>query len=100
VSDGVLGLLFKQNGMGDYVAEHKFHPKRQFRFDYAWPGRKVAVEYEGGLYQHGWHGSITRYASDCVKYNLAALDGWKVLRYTAADDWQTIVEQVKEALGE
>ena len=61
--------------------EYRFAPPRRFRFDYAWPDRMVALEYEGGLYAtKGGHTSISGYAKDCEKYNLAALAGWTVIR--------------------
>lgn len=81
------------------VTEYRFHPTRLWRFDFAWPDKKVAVEYEGGVYQRGSHQHLDRYTSDCQKYNAAQLLGWIVLRYTAADNYEDIVAQVKQALG-
>ena len=66
-----------------YEAEYKFHPTRRWRFDYAIPEMKVAVEYEGILSSKARHTSVTGFTNDCEKYNQAALLGWKVLRYTA-----------------
>lgn len=64
--------------------EHLFHPTRKWRFDYAWPGQKVAVEVEGGIYTQGRHTRGKGYADDMEKYNAAALRGWTLLRYTPA----------------
>lgn len=60
--------------------EFKFHPKRRWRFDFAWPEKKVALETEGGVWSGGRHTSAVGFILDCEKYNAAALGGWKVLR--------------------
>ena len=64
--------------------EYKFHPTRKFRFDYAFPRIKLAVEFEGGIWVQGRHTKGAGYAKDCFKYNSAADLGWTVLRYTPA----------------
>lgn len=64
--------------------EHKFHPDRKWRFDYAWPELKVAVEVEGGIYTRGRHTRGAGYEKDMEKYNAAALRGWTLLRYPPA----------------
>lgn len=55
---------------------------RRWRFDYAWPDKRIAVELEGGVWQGGAHQRAARFNSDCDKYNNAAVNGWTVLRYT------------------
>ena len=64
-------------------AEHRFAPPRRWRFDFAWPDRKVAVEVEGGIYTHGRHTRIGGFEADCEKYATATVQGWRVLRVTA-----------------
>lgn len=64
--------------------EYRFCHERKWRFDFAWPDRKVAVEIEGGLYKGGRHTSIIGFEGDCEKYNAAAMKGWMVLRYSTA----------------
>ena len=66
-----------------WVKEHKFHDKRKFRFDYAVIDLMLAIEYEGGTWSGGAHTRGKHYSSDCEKYNLAQINGWIVLRYTA-----------------
>lgn len=70
--------------------QYKFAlPQRQWRFDFAWPDIKVAVEYEGivmrkvnGQWQaSGGHATITGMRDDMIKYNAAAMLGWRVFRY-------------------
>lgn len=63
--------------------EYLFATGRKFRFDYAIPEIMVACEYEGILAGKARHTTITGYTNDCIKYNLATVNGWKVLRYTA-----------------
>jgi very-short-patch-repair endonuclease len=75
-----------------YEKEHKFHDKRKFRFDYAIPDIKLAIEYEGGTWSGGAHTRGKHYSSDCEKYNLAQINGWIVLRYTT--DTVKSVEQI------
>lgn len=63
--------------------EHKFHPERKWRFDYAIiRAQKVAIEYEG---TGGRHHTVIGYTKDCEKYNEAQLLGWKVYRFTCID---------------
>jgi len=62
--------------------EYKFAPGRRYPADFAWPQYKLLVEVEGGTYINGRHTRGVGYANDCRKYNLAALLGWTVLRYT------------------
>ena len=55
---------------------------QDWRFDFAWPNEKVAVELEGGTWIKGAHTRGNHYRSDCEKYNFAQISGWKVLRFT------------------
>lgn len=69
-------------GLPEPVPEHQFHPERKWRFDYAWPGYKVAAEVEGGTWAHGRHTRGRGFENDARKYNQAAVHGWLVLRFT------------------
>ena len=62
--------------------EVRFAPPRLWRFDFAWPGQGVAVECEGGVFSGGRHTRGRGFEDDCVKYNEAALLGYRVLRVT------------------
>jgi very-short-patch-repair endonuclease len=64
------------------VAEFRFHPKRRWRFDFAFPSQMVALEVEGGVWSHGRHTRGSGYVKDLEKYNAAAALGWQVLRVT------------------
>ena len=41
--------------MPGYNKEFSFHPERRWRFDYAWPALKVALEIHGGVFTNGRH---------------------------------------------
>lgn len=67
---------------GKWVSEHKGIEGRKFRFDCANPEKKIAIEIEGAIWTYGRHNQPTGMIQDMEKYNLAVLEGWKVLRYT------------------
>ena len=82
--------------------EHRFHPKRKWRFDFAWPSHLVAVEIDGGGWVSGRHNRASGQIADMDKYNADVLAGWKVLRYSG--DHLTkrpdeVFLEVLEALG-
>ena len=68
------------------IQEHSFpQPVREFyfmgwRFDFAWPELKIAVEIDGGTYIGGDHVRGKGYERDCKKNNKAQCAGWMVLR--------------------
>jgi very-short-patch-repair endonuclease len=64
------------------TAEHKFHPTRKWRFDFAHLDTKIAIELEGLTHKGGRHQSVKGYTADVEKYNEATLLGWTVFRLT------------------
>ena len=74
--------LCKMFGVSTPKREYKFYPVRRWRFDFAWPEEKVAVEIEGGVYIDGRHTRGEGYERDLEKYNAATASGWKVFRFT------------------
>ena len=64
------------------VPEFRFHPTRKWRFDFAYPEKKIAIEIEGGVWTGGAHTRGKHFESDCEKYNAATLLGWRALRFT------------------
>lgn len=77
--------------------EYKGIPNRRFRFDYALPDQLIAIEYEG-ISVGGRHATPFGYTNDTRKYNLAALNGWVVLRYTALN-YQEVENDITELLN-
>jgi very-short-patch-repair endonuclease len=64
------------------VKEHVFHDTRKWRFDFAWPLRKVALEVDGGVFTGGRHTRGAGFTEDCVKRNTAVIQGWRVINAT------------------
>jgi hypothetical protein len=81
--------------------EYRFHQRRKWRFDYAWPDRLVALEVEGGAWVGGRHNRGLGFLRDIEKYNEAVLAGWCVLRCTPKDiKTGAVFDLLKRAFGE
>ena len=78
-------------------AEFVFAAPRKWRFDYAWPHAKTALEIEGGAWSGGRHVRGAGFKKDQEKYNRAAVLGWRVIRCTPSDIWSGI-DSVAECL--
>src|SRR5260364_269901 len=63
--------------------EYRFDAMRRWKFDFAWPNWKIAVECEGGIGTQGRHTRALGVEADCSKYNAATVQRWRVLRLTA-----------------
>lgn len=93
-------LFFTQHGLPAPVAEFRFHPTRRWRFDYAWPAHRVALEVEGGIWVGGRHINPRGFFNDLEKYNAAAVLGWRILRVTPkAVGTLVAVQLVKDAIA-
>jgi len=85
------------------VREFRFSYLRRWRFDYAWPDHKLALEVEGGIWRKGGgaHSHPLNIERDIEKYNDAALRGWRILRVAPeklySDGWH-LVRQVFDSL--
>ncbi len=69
-----------------YESEYQFHHERKFRSDFmvrSLERMKVLIEYEGLNSAKSGHTTFVGYSENCIKYNLATVEGWDVLRYTA-----------------
>ncbi len=117
-----LALLFTQYGLVGFWREYPIrNPEtgRSFRIDFVWNapsirkggtseisllignGRKVAVEFRGGLTVGGWHLGIARYAGDCRKARRLSYLGWCYMPLTVLDMNKPalVIEEIKQALG-
>ena len=74
--------LCKLEGLPRPVREFRFCPDRKFRLDYAFVPQKLAVEIEGGIWIQGRHTRGFGFLNDMTKYNLLAINGWSLLRFT------------------
>lgn len=70
-------------GLPPFEQEFRFHNDRLWRFDFAWPQFLIALELEGGVYNHGRHTRPKGFEGDVEKYNEAARLGWSVYRATS-----------------
>lgn len=74
--------------------EFKFDDKRRWRFDFAIPEFKIAIEQEGGVWSNGRHTRGSGFVGDMEKYNRATELGWRILRYTPSNlnDTVTLIQ--------
>jgi hypothetical protein len=69
----------QEAGLPAPAREYRFHHKRLWRFDLAWPEIKLAIEIDG----NGRHNTVAGMANDDEKLNEAQILGWHVLRFNA-----------------
>jgi hypothetical protein len=80
--------------------EYHFYTGRRWRFDDAWPAKKIAVEIEGGVWVNGRHTRGQGFEDDMEKYNHAAKLGWRIFRFTPSQVGKLkAVEFMKGVLG-
>lgn len=89
---------FHQHKLAPF-AEYKFDESRKWRFDFAWPEWKIALEVQGGLFTNGRHSRGAALLKEHEKLNAAAMQGWKVL-YTIPDNlcMAETVDTIKTAI--
>ncbi len=71
--------------LADMVAEYKFTNSRKWKFDFAWPELKIAVELHGISDSSGGGGRHLRpigFTNDREKMNDAGIQGWIILEIT------------------
>lgn len=75
-----LAWQIRAAGLPQPCPEYLPIPGRKFRFDFAWPERRLLVEVQGGAWNGGKHGRGSGILTDQEKLNLAQLAGWRVLQ--------------------
>jgi very-short-patch-repair endonuclease len=65
-----------------WVSECRFHDERMWRFDFAFPPGKLAIEVDGGIWTAGRHSGGQGQIDDMEKMNNAVALGWQVLHFT------------------
>lgn len=63
--------------------EYRFDKVRKWRFDFAHPDTKIAIEIEGGVWNAGRHTRGLGFCRDCEKRNAATHAGWRVFNLPA-----------------
>lgn len=63
------------------VREFRFHPKRKWLIDFAYPDKKIGIEVHGGIWngKFGGHTSGSGRMRDMEKMNEASLLGWRII---------------------
>ena len=61
-----------------FVAEYVFCDGRNWRFDFAIPSKKIAIECQGGIFNGGRHTRGAALLKEYEKLNTAAAMGWQV----------------------
>lgn len=76
-------LLFQMKAVGlpEPEREYRFHDTRRWRFDFAYPEDKLAIEVHGGIWVRGRHTRGSGFTKDSEKYTEAALLGWRILHF-------------------
>lgn len=77
--------IYEQLLGGEWWAEWPFHPTRKWRFDYACPELKIAIEVDGGIFTGGRHSGGVGQLKDFEKGNAACAMGWYVFHTTPED---------------
>ena len=77
-----LRLVLHRNGLPAPVPQYvvRDRGRRIARVDFAWPDRRVAVEYDGA-----WHAESGQFGRDRRRINRLLAAGWQVVFVTAAD---------------
>jgi hypothetical protein len=83
----VAELLLLLENAADWRWEYWFHPVRKFRFDFACPAIKLAIEIHGGVFTRGRHVRPAGIIADCEKQRIAVAHGWRVLPYVPVSSY-------------
>jgi len=80
--EGLFLFQIRAVGLPEPETQYRFASPRRWRFDIAYPDRRLAAEIEGGTWTGGRHVRGSGFEKDCEKYNEAVLQGWRVFRFT------------------
>ena len=97
-----LAALFRKERVKGWKRQHRYVPGRMFRADFAFPEQKLIVEVDGGVFNRRAHGSVAGIIADMQRTNLAAINGWRVMRFRpdeVSKQPERVVEQVLDALA-
>lgn len=82
----------------EWQTEYKFNNNRKWRFDFALPEKKLAVEIDGGIWTNGRHVRGSGFLKDMEKLNSAVELGWKVLRYEKPEKIIEYKKQIEKCM--
>jgi hypothetical protein len=91
-------LLIGRSGLPAPIAQYRVFDRNGFvaRVDFAWPERRLALEYDGL-----WHGGAGQFIRDRERLNRLREAGWQVVFVTAADlrDPDRLLARIAAALA-
>ncbi len=92
--------MCRSHGIPEPIWELYFFPGRKFRFDWAWPENKIALEVQGGNWIGGRHVRPAALEDEHDKRNEAAISNWRIL-YCTPEEVTTgeVFPVIKRALG-
>lgn len=90
-----------------FVREHRFHPERRWRFDFAVPALMIGVELQGGIFaskKKSGHKTGVGIRNDMAKSREAQRLGWRVFQFYidevksgfAADYMRRVLQEIGE----
>jgi len=76
-----LAWLLSRHRFPPAEREYRFHHRRRWRFDFAWPGFGLALELDGLVRSgRGGHQTVDGILADAEKAEAALLAGWIIYR--------------------
>lgn len=95
----IVTAVYLGAGLPAPVFEYRFHDKRKWRIDIAFPAQRLAVEVQGGIFIQGRHSRGAALLKEWEKLNTLACMGWRVMYCQPKDVCMShFIEQIKTAL--
>jgi len=81
------------------LPEYRFHPTKGWRMDRAWPGAKLYVEVQGGIFIRGRHSRPRGQLDDMEKFSEASIMGWRPILVCSVEIRNgTALDRIRRAL--
>jgi hypothetical protein len=78
--------------------ELQFDPVRKWRWDYAIPAEKIAIEFNGGMFMDkSGHSSVSGLLRDSEKQNAGVAQEWRVIVLTSLN-YMTVLKTLNELI--
>ena len=78
--EDIMAQAIEDAGLPAPQRQYRFHVTRKWRFDFAWPAQRLAVEVDGGQFVMGRHGRGGALNAESEKLEAALLLGWRVYK--------------------
>ena len=96
----IVNAWLKEQGIPCPMYELTFALPRKWRFDLAWPGHRLALEVQGGIFAGGRHNRGAALLKEWEKLNEAAALGYRVMFCQPADlCTEAMAETLRRALA-